>query len=145
MGWWYWIGVSAGFGVAVGVLVGGMAGAARTGLVAAAAAVAVLLGAGLGYGVDALRPGGVADIAAGAVGGLLGLLGAVQIATGALRRGGTRGGTATLLGGGAFIVAGIALIPIAGYLEAVALPALGLRLRRARPERYAGLRTLGRD
>ena len=31
------------------------------------------------------------------------------------------------------------------YLEAVGLPLLALRMRRRRPERYAGLRTLARD
>ena len=41
--------------------------------------------------------------------------------------------------------AGLAFVPVAGYLEAVALPVLALRLRRRTPERYAGLRTLARD
>ncbi len=145
MGWWYWIGVSAGLGAAAGVLLAGVAGAASKVVVGASAVVAVLLGAALGYGIDEWKPGGWADVAAGAAGGLLGLFGAAQIVVGALRRGGTRGGTATLLGGAAFIAAGIGFVPIVGYLEALALPALGVRLRRARPERYAGLRTLGRD
>jgi hypothetical protein len=33
---------------------------------------------------------------------------------------------------------------VVGYLEALALPALALRLRRRAPERYAGLRTLAK-
>ncbi len=144
MGWWYWIGVSAGLGAAGGVLLAGAVGAARAVLVASALAAA-LLGAALGFGIDEWQAGGAADIGAGAGGGLLGLLGAAQIVAGALRRGGTRGGTATLLGGAALVAAGAAFVPILGYLEAIALPALGLRLRRTRPERYAGLRTLARD
>jgi len=144
MGWWYWIGVSAGLGAAVGVLVAGAVGAVRAVLFASAAA-AVVAGAALGLGIHEWRPGGWPDVGAGAAGGLLGLLGAAQIVSGALRRGGTRGGTATLVAGAALVAAGIAFVPVAGYLEALALPALAIRLRRTRPERYAGLRTLARD
>jgi len=144
VGWWYWIGVSAGLGVASGVLLAGAVGAARA-VLAGVAVAAILAGAGLGFGVHEWRPGGAADISAGAVGGLLGFLGAAQVVGGALRRGGTRGGTALLLAGSALVAAGIAWIPVAGYLEALALPALAARLRRTRPDRYAGLRTLARD
>ena len=42
----------------------------------------------------------------------------------------------------AVAVALLALIPVVGYLEFLALPFLAVRLRRRRPERYAGLRTL---
>jgi hypothetical protein len=45
----------------------------------------------------------------------------------------------------AVVVAALALIPGVGYLEAVAIPALGARLRRRGGERYAGLRILARD
>lgn len=79
------------------------------------------------------------------MGALAGALGALQVVNGARRRGGTRGGTALLVSGVALIVAALALIPVVGYLEALALPALAARLRRAQPERYAGLRTLARD
>jgi hypothetical protein len=144
VGSWYWIGVSAGLGAAVGALLAGAVGTVRTVLVAAAAAAA-LAGAGLGFGIDEWQPGGWADVVAGAVGGLLGLLGAAQVVGGALRRGGTRGGTATLVAGGAVVAAAAAWIPVVGYLEALALPALAARLRRSQPERYAGLRTLARD
>jgi hypothetical protein len=41
--------------------------------------------------------------------------------------------------------AGLAFVPVVGYVIAVALPALALRLRSSEPERYAGLRTLARD
>ena len=75
----------------------------------------------------------------------LGLLAAVQIVGGALRRGGTRGGTGAFVAGSAFVVAALAWIPGVGYLLAAVLPVLALRVRRGRPERYAGLRTLARD
>ena len=42
-------------------------------------------------------------------------------------------------------LAGLAFVPVAGYLEAVALPFLAVRLRRTQAERYAGLRTLAKD
>jgi hypothetical protein len=50
-----------------------------------------------------------------------------------------------LVGAGAVLAAGLAFVPVVGYLEAAALPVLGLRLRRREPERHAGLRTLARD
>jgi len=139
MGAWYWIGVGAGLGAAAGIL---LAGAVRTVVVVALAAAA---GAGLGYGIDAWQPGGWGDIVAGVLGGALGSVGAVQIVRGALKRGGTRGGTAAIVAGVALVAAGIAWVPALGYLEALALPALAARLHRRAPERYAGLRTLARD
>jgi hypothetical protein len=144
VGSWYWIGVSVGLGVGMGVLLAGVVGAARSALMGFAVA-AVLAGAGLGFGIDEWQPGGWGNVLAGAIGGLLGLLGAAQIVRGALRRGGTRGGTAALVGGAGLLVAAAAWIPVVGYLEAVALPVVGARVRRSRPERYAGLRTLARD
>ena len=143
MGAWYWIGVSLGLGAAVGVLIGGAVGAVRT--IVFAAGVAVLAGAAIGFGIDEWQPGGWGDIVAAAIGGLLGLLATAQIVSGALRRGGTRGGTATLVTGAALVVAGLSFIPVVGYVVAVALPAVAARVRRTRPERYAGLRTLARD
>jgi hypothetical protein len=143
MGTWYWIGVSLGLGAAVGILIAGAVGSAR--MIVFAAGVAVLAGAAIGFGIDEWQPGGWGDILAAAIGGLLGLLAASQIVAGALRRGGTRGGTATLVTGAALIVAGLAFIPVVGYVMAVALPAFASRVRRSQPERYAGLRTLARD
>jgi hypothetical protein len=140
MGAWYWIGVAAGLGAAAGVLVSGLVRVAVAALVLAGAA-----GAGLGVALDAWQPGSWGDVAAGAAGGLLAALGAVQIVRGALRRGGTRGGTALLVTGAALAAAGIAWVPALGYVEAIVLPALAARLRRRQPERYAGLRTLARD
>jgi hypothetical protein len=141
MGAWYWIGVAAGLGVAGGVLIAGS-------LRAAAVVVALLgaaVGAGLGYGIDAWQAGSWGDIVAAGAGGGAGGIGAAQIVRGALRRGGTRGGTAVIVAGAALAAGGLAWVPALGYLEAIALPVLAARLRRRAPETYAGLRTLAKD
>jgi hypothetical protein len=135
MGSWYTIGLLAGVGAALGVLAAGL----FPRLVAAALGAAVVA-VGIGFARFDWD-----EAVAGAVGGVLGALGATIIVTGALRRGGTRGGTAVLVGLAAVVTAGLAFVPALGYLEAVVLPALALRLRRREPERYAGLRTLARD
>ena len=140
MGAWYWIGVAAGLGAAAGVLLAGLA--ARLALLTIAVAAAA--GIGIGFAVDAWQPGSWGDVAGGALGGLAGAVGAVQIVRGALRRGGTSGGTAVLVAGAALLAAGIAWIPVAGYLEALVLPGVAARLRRRAPDRYAGLRTLAK-
>ena len=70
---------------------------------------------------------------------------AAPLVAGTLRRGGTRGGTATLLAGASLVGAALAFAPVVGYLEAVAVPVLGWRLRRRSPDRHAGLRTLAKD
>lgn len=137
MGAWYWIGVSAGLGAAIGVLVAGLA--AR-----GAAVLGLLVGAGVGYAIDAWQPGSWGDILAAALGGALAGLGAAVIVRGALRRGGTRGGTAILVAGAALVAAGLAFVPVVGYVTALALAAFAARLRRRQPERYAGLRTLAK-
>ncbi len=139
MGDWYWIGVCAGLGVGLGVLVSGLFGATRT-LLAFALVVAgglgLLIGLGLGEWDEAIG---------GAAGGVLGALGSGRVVAGTLRRGGTRVGTALVLGAAAVVLAALAWIPVVGYLEAVAVPALSARLRGRTPERFAGLRTLARD
>ena len=61
-----------------------------------------------------------------------------------LTRGGARVATAALLVLAALVLGLLALIPGVGYLEAVVLPALALRLRRTGSRRYAGLRILAR-
>ena len=144
MGAWYWIGVCAGLGAGIGVLLAGLAGAGRAALLGAGV-VALAAGAGIGYAIDTWQPGSWGDVAAGVAGGLAGALGAAQVVRGALRRGGTRGGTAALVALGAVAVAALAWVPALGYVEAIALPALAARLRRRAPERYAGLRTLAKD
>jgi len=140
MGGWYWIGVSVGLGAGLGVLIAGVA--ARIAIVAALVAAAA--GVGIGLAIDAWQPGGWGDIVGAALGGLGGAAGAAQVVRGALRRGGTRGGMATLVAGAALVVAALAWVPVLGYLEALALPAVAARLRRRAPERYAGLRTLAK-
>jgi len=148
MGGWYWIGVCVGLGTAAGVLIAGVLsgafGAARAALLAAAT-LAGVAGAAIGFGIDSAELGGFADVLGGIVGAVVGTLGATQVVTGALRRGGTRGGVAALVAGGALGLGALALIPVVGYLEALALPTLGARLRRRMPDKHEGLRTLARD
>jgi hypothetical protein len=144
MGGWYWIGVCVGLGAASGVLLAGVAGAARAAL-PVAGLLAAAMGVGLGYGFEGWQPGGWGDIVGGVVGGLVGALGAVQVVRGALRRGGTRGGTALLVACAAIATAALAWVPVVGYVEALALPWLAARIRKRAPERYAGLRSLARD
>jgi hypothetical protein len=76
---------------------------------------------------------------------VLGSIGALQLVSGTLRRGGTRGATAALTGVMAVALAVLAFIPLLGFVEAVLVPAIGARMRRSEPTRYAGLRTLARD
>jgi hypothetical protein len=135
MGGWYTVGIVAGLGVACGVL-----GAALLPRVVVAAIGAAAAGVVIGIHVF-----GWPEAVGGGVGGALGGAGAVPVVVGALRRGGTRGGTAVLVGAAAVVAAGLAFVPALGYVETVVIPALALRLRRREPERYAGLRTLARD
>jgi hypothetical protein len=135
MGDWYTIGILVGLGVAFGIM-----GAAVVPRYVVAALVAVAAGILVGFLVFDWG-----EALGGALGGLLGGLGATPVVAGALRRGGTRGGTAVLVGAGALAAAALAFVPVVGYLEAVLLPALGLRLRRREPDKHAGLRTLARD
>jgi hypothetical protein len=85
------------------------------------------------------------ELLAGIAGGVAGAGAAIIVVAGALRRGGTRGGLALIVAAVAAGLAALAFVPFAGYLEAVALPALAVRLRRTQADRYAGLRTLARD
>jgi hypothetical protein len=136
VGGWYWIGVAVGFGVAIGVLLGAVLGVSTVGT-----AIAAVIGAGLGVLVG-MALGDWPEALGGGVGGVAGAAGVGRLLQGALRTGGTRAGTAILLGAGAVGVAALALVPGIGYLEAVAVPVLGARLRRRTSERYAGLRSL---
>jgi len=139
VGDWYWIGVCAGLGVGIGVLLAGVVGAAPAvgvGTLVVAAGLGVLVGFGLGEADEAIG---------GGAGGVLGALSGAQVVAGTLRRGGGRFGTALFVGLAAVILAAVAWIPGAGYLEAAVIPALAGRLRRRAPERYAGLRSLARD
>jgi hypothetical protein len=139
VGSWYWIGVCAGLGVAVGVLVAAFFAGTRIGLTAAlviSAGIGVAIGFALGQWDEALG---------GGVGGVLGAIGSAQVVSGTMRRGGERLGIAVFVGLASLLLAAIAWIPVAGYLEAVVVPALAGRLRGRAPERYAGLRSLAKD
>jgi hypothetical protein len=138
MGDWYSVGVFAGLGAALGIAAVGLLGGRRLAL------AAPLLGAAAGIALGIVLAD-AEEAAGGGVGGLLGAAGALQIVGGALRRGGTRLAVALLVVIGAVVVAALALVPGVGYVEAVVLPALGMRLRRRSGKRYAGLRTLARD
>jgi hypothetical protein len=139
VGAWYWIGVAAGLGVALGTLIVGALAATRTLLV-----IAVVVAAGLGVLVG-VAIGNWEEAIGGGAGGVLGAFGSAQVVSGTLRRGGTRLGTALIVGAAAVVLAAIAWIPAAGFLEATVVPAFAARLRGRMPERYAGLRSLARD
>ena len=139
MGSWYWIGVCAGLGVGIGVLLAALFGASRA-LLAAALVLAVGAGVVVGFAL-----GQWDEAVGGGAGGALGSLGAAQLVAGTLRRGGTRLGTALFIGAAAVLLAALAWIPGIGYVEATVVPALAARLRGRVPERYAGLRSLARD
>ena len=139
MGGWYTVGLAAGLGAALGVLAAALLAATRAGVPGSA-----LLGAVAG-GLVALIFGDWPEVLAGALGGLLAAAGAAPVARGTLARGGTRAGTAMLLGLSALVLAGLAFVPFVGYAEPLVVAVLGVRLRRRAGERYAGLRILARD
>ena len=132
---WYSIGILVGLGTSIGVAAVAVLARTLPALVVAAV-ISVAIGVVIGEWDEAVG---------GLVGAACGTLGAAPIVTGALRRGGTRGGTAVLLGLVALVGAALAFVPVLGYLEALAVPALGARLRRRSPDRHAGLRVLSRD
>jgi hypothetical protein len=139
MGDWYTIGLALGLGTAFGALFAGLLSATPLGRVAA-----VVL-AGAAGALAGLVIEDWAELAAGAVAGVVAAAAAAIVVAGALRRGGTRGGLALIVAAVAGGLAGLAFVPVAGYLEAIALPVLAARLRRTQAERYAGLRSLARD
>jgi hypothetical protein len=135
-GEWYWIGVAAGFGAALGLFCAGFATRRPLQLVAVVAA------GGLGFLAGFLLDNwdeGVAGTAAG----VIGAVGAAPLMSGALRGGGTRAGTAALLATAAIGVAAVGLVPGVGYAEAPVLLLLGARLKSVAGRRFAGLRILG--
>jgi hypothetical protein len=139
VGAWYPIGIASGIGVAIGLLLAGIAAPRRpAGL---AVVLAVSAGAALAVGYVLEEWGALTGVIGSAVGVLVGS----QVVGGALGRGGTRGGTAILVAGAAAILAALALVPVVGYLEGALLPVLGARLRRRSGSTYAGLRILARD
>jgi uncharacterized membrane protein len=135
MGDWYTVGILVGLGASIGVAATGALRRPLLGLVVAAVC-SVALGLAFGQWDEALG---------GAIGAVCGSLGAAPLVAGTLRRGGTRGGTATLLVLASLAGAALAFVPVLGYLEALAVPLLGARLRRRAPDRHAGLRSLAKD
>jgi hypothetical protein len=141
VGSWYWIGVAAGIGTGIGIVLGSLIPEGRPGVgVAVAAVLAVAAGIGVG-----LLIGDWPEAAAGGAGGVLGACASVPIVAGALRGGGTRFGVAMIIACVGVAVAGLAFVPALGYVEAAAAPLLAVRIRKRGGGRYAGLRILARD
>jgi len=138
VGAWYTIGLSLGLGLGLGVILAGLLGVNAVG-VGVAAVAGVLAGV-----VAGILVGDVAETVAGGIGGVLGALSAAAVVHGAMRRGATRLGVAAFVGIGGVLVCLLALIPIVGYAEVVALPLLAARMRGRQAERFAGLRTLAK-
>jgi hypothetical protein len=134
----YWVGVFVGLGTALGIAAAAAFAGTRFALLAPVLAAAAAIALGLAFA-------DLEEALGGGAGAILGAAGALQLVVGALGRGGTRVATALLVLLGAAVVAALAFVPVVGYVEALAVPALGLRLRRRAGKRYAGLRTLARD
>ena len=138
MGAWYTIGLSLGLGLGLGVVFVGLLGSNVLG-VGAGAVVGVAIGAAIGLAI-----GDTAELIAGGLGGFLGALSAAAVVRGALRRGGTRIGIAAYVSVLGLLICLLALVPVAGYVEAVAIPLLAARMRGREAARFAGLRTLAK-
>lgn len=123
---WYWLGVSAGLGVAAGTAAAWIQSAGPRVPGAIAFAVAALVGIFVAFFVAAWGPAVWA--------------GAATVAWVALRRLVRAAFPAAFLG-----LALLAFIPLVGYVEAVITPLVGGRLRRRAGEKYAGLRVLAKD
>jgi len=123
---WYWLGVAAGLGVATGVAFNWILTRRATVVAGFALALAALAGVFVAFLV--------ANWAAAvwAAGSWVGWLGLRRLSRAAL--------PAAFL---AIVV--LAFVPALGYLEAVATPLVGERLRRRLGARYAGLRILAKD
>lgn len=138
MGSWYTIGLCLGLGLGIGVALIGILGANVLG-VGAGVVIGAVVGAAIGLAI-----GDTAEVVAGGTGGFLGALAAAAVVYGALRRGGTRLGIAAYVGVLGLVVSMLALIPVVGYVEAVAIPLFAARMRGRRAARFAGLRTLAK-
>jgi hypothetical protein len=138
VGGWYTIGLCLGLGLGLSIAITGVLGSNVLGIGAAA-----VVGAALG-GAIGLLIGESAETIAGAVGGILGALAAAAVVVGALRRGATRFGVGAYVGAVGVLVCLFALVPLAGYALAVALPLLAARMRGRQAARFAGLRTLAK-
>ena len=138
MGDWYTIGVALGVALGLGTILSGLLSANTVGV-----GTAVVLGTALGVAVGMVVED-TAETVAGAAGGFLGALAAAVVVVGALRRGATRLGVATYVGAVGLLVVLLAFVPFAGYVMAIALPLLAVRMRGRQAARYAGLRTLAK-
>ena len=138
VGSWYTIGLCLGLGLGLSVAITGVLGTNVLGI-GAAAFVGAVLGGAVG-----LLIGESAETVAGAIGGILGALAAAAVVLGALRRGATRFGVGAYVGAVGVLVCLLALVPLAGYVLAVALPVLAARMRGRQAARFAGLRTLAK-
>jgi hypothetical protein len=138
VGSWYTIGLCLGLGLGLSVALTGILGSSVLGI-GAATAVGAVLG-----GVIGVVIGGTPETIAGVIGAVLGALSAAAVVVGALRRGATRFGVGAYMGALGVLLCLIALVPIAGYVMAVALPMLAARMRGRQAARFAGLRTLAK-
>ena len=138
VGGWYTIGLCLGLGLGVSAAITGILGTNVLGI-GAAAVVGAVLGGAIGLAI-----GDTPETIAGAVGGILGALAAAAVVVGALRRGATRFGVGAYMGALGVLICLVALIPVAGYVLAVALPILAARMRGRQAARFAGLRTLAK-
>ena len=93
---WYVIGVAVGVGVSLGVLAAGLLASSRF-AVAGSTVAGVILGVAAGFVANRWIEADWLGPLAGVVGGVMGALCATVLVRGALRRGGTSGGTAFLV------------------------------------------------
>jgi hypothetical protein len=138
VGNWYTIGLCLGLGLALGIVVTAILGANVVGV-----GVGAIVGMGLGVLVG-LAIGQTEEAVACAAGAVVGSLAAAVAVRGAFRRGATRFGTGAYLSAVGILVALLALVPIVGYVLAVAVPVLAVRMRGRQAARFAGLRTLAK-
>jgi hypothetical protein len=143
VGDWYVIGIALGVGVAFGVLAAALLAWLKVGW-AASTVVAIAAGLVAGFitnrwiGSDWVGP------VAGVAGGLIGSLSGSVVVRGAIRRGGTPGGVAFLLGSFSLMIFLLALVPAAGFLVAVIVPIAAFRNYGRDTGKHAGLRTLAK-
>jgi hypothetical protein len=138
VGGWYTIGLCLGLGLGLSIAITGILGTNILGI-GAAAVVGAILGGAVG-----LLVGDTPETIAGAIGGVLGALSAAAVVVGALRRGATRFGVGAYVGALGVLICLVALVPVAGYVLAVALPVLAARMRGRQAARFAGLRSLAK-